>query len=70
MSIPSDKESRFRNSIIQARAYRRELLTQLIDKVDEEDKKHPRSIPVNYGRLGDLELDISLLEQLLQIQSK
>ena len=70
MTLPTTKEERFRNSLKDARTYRKELLEQLTDKIQREDKLPLKYVPVSYGILGDLELDISLLEQLLSIETK
>jgi len=70
VTLPTPKEERFRNSLKNARAYRKELLELLTDKIQREDKLPLKNVPVSYGILGDLELDISLLEQLLSIESK
>ena len=68
MTIP--KEERFRSSLKNARAYRKELLELLTDKVQREDKLPLNYVPISYGILGDIELDINLLEQLLSIEPK
>ena len=70
MNEPTPKEKRFRSSLRSAQAHRRELLNQLIDKIEREEKKPLKEIPVNFGILGDLEYDILQLQQLLSIEPK
>ena len=70
MNTPSDRELRFRTSLRNARAYRKELIDQLIEKIEKEEKMPLKSIPVNYGMLGDIEFDICQLEQMLSIETK
>ncbi|EHA63767.1 hypothetical protein [Synechococcus sp. WH 8016] len=68
--MTTPKEKRFRNSLKNARAYRKELLELLAEKIQREDKLPLEYVPVSYGILGDLELDINLLEQILSIETK
>ena len=67
---PSDKELRFRRSLKSARWHRKELMGLLIERITQEDKVLLKDLPVNYGLLGDLEHDCSLLSQLLNIENK
>lgn len=68
--MANERETRFNNSLRNALSYRRELLGQLQDKIVADDKRMLKNTPVNYGLLGDLELDINLLEQLLHMENK
>ena len=68
--MDNERETRFNNSLRNALSYRRELLGQLQDKIAADDKRMLKRIPVNYGLLGDIELDINLLEQLLHMENK
>ena len=68
--MDNERETRFNNSLRNALSYRRELLGQLQDKIAADDKRMLKRTPVNYGLLGDIELDINLLEQLLHMENK
>jgi hypothetical protein len=68
--MPNERETRFNNSLRNALSYRRELLAQLQAKIAADDKRMLKNTPVNYGLLGDIELDINLLEQLLHMENK
>lgn len=68
MRPTTPKQQRFVKSMKDARAYRRELLNQAIEKIERDEQRDPLKIPVNWGELGDIEHDISLLEQLIQLQ--
>lgn len=70
MSDLPDKTRRFRSSLRNAQAHRRELLDQLIEKIEREERTPLKEIPVSYGLLSDLEMDINLLMQLLSIETK
>lgn len=66
----SPQRERFLKSYIAAKAYRKDLLERLIEKLEKEDKVDPSKVPTHYGNLGDIELDIDFLEKLLNIQEK
>jgi hypothetical protein len=68
--MANDRETRFNNSLRDALSYRRELLSQLQDKIAADDKRMHKNTPVNYGLLGDIEFDINLLEQLLHMENR
>ena len=68
--MTTPKEERFRSALKNARAYRKELLELVTDKMQREDKLPLKYVPISYGILGDLELDINLLEQILSIETK
>lgn len=66
----SPQRERFLRSLRDAKAYRRELLSQLTDKIEKEDKINTDDIATNYGYLGDIELDVDYLEKLLHLEDK
>lgn len=68
MSI-TPKQERFVKALENAMKYRQELLDELVEKVKRESKDDLSKAQVNWGRLSDIELDISYLEKLLHLEN-
>ena len=61
------KRKRFSDSLKKARSFRKDIIEKYLARVKAQDALDVKKIPVDYGRIGDIERDVSLLLQLMAI---
>ena len=61
-----EKQLGFEYALRRTRAYRQELLTLLLTKIQQEDARPIKGQHPDWEMVGDLERDCSLLEQLIK----
>ena len=66
MSRRETNERNFRQAMLEARAYRQELISQLLSIIQTEDVVKVANIPVSYKTLIALQNDCRYIEKMLE----
>ena len=68
--MPEIKNKDYGKALTSARVFRRSLLDTFLKYVKADEEKHGRIAPIDWKRLGNIERECDLLQQLIDLQEK